>query len=98
MKRKDKKMAGLGTLGVILSYWVFSDSIPVKQVFNPDGSPKLSSEGVELWGRNRPLELILDIPGYALLIVSLFLIVKALYRTWRQTLKSPSATDRPNEA
>jgi len=84
MKKKEKVTIGLSLLGIFSSYWVFSASIPVKQVFHPDGSPKLTADGMEIWGRNRPLEIILDLPGYTLLFVAFFFLVRTLYHSRKQ--------------
>jgi len=74
----------IGLTGLFSAYFVFSDSIPVKPLFDSNGNPRLGLNGGQIWGRNTILEVILDIPGYSLLFISIILILLAVYRFKKQ--------------
>ena len=72
---KPKYMMIIGALGAIFSYFVFSDSIIVKEL-----TDTLGDDGTPLWGRDWLWTFILDVPGYLVLFLSISLILVALYK------------------
>lgn len=86
---KPKYLLITGIMGTVLSYFVMSNDIIVKELRDIQGNPILAADGSALWGRDFLRTFILDIPGYLVLTISVLLISHSLYRLHKAHAKQP---------